>query len=166
MSDVCRALIAEQGIRAFDELAGPYLSPCGRHALRFGEAARSEYCAELRLFVARQAAADEPLAPHEIDVGASNVRELLRDAVVQREAERDGREHFGITERCGFGSDEKELAFYRYDVAPRFPCGRRAYGRVEPGWERELVRPARCRRRRASRIGDEGELRAKILSVA
>src|SRR5688572_12581985 len=105
MTDVGRA-IAEERERAFDELAladRPYARRDARHA---AETTARQKRRHVFLFCRPQAAAGKTVARHEVDVGARDLRKLLRHAIVEREAERDGTQDFGLGELRGLRRDE------------------------------------------------------------
>ena len=95
MTGVGRA-IAEEREGTFDELALADRPDAGRDAGCAAETAAREKRRDVFLFRRAQAAAGETVACDQVDVGARDLRKLLRDAIVEREAERDGAQDFGL----------------------------------------------------------------------
>jgi hypothetical protein len=106
-ADFGRALIAEQRKRSLDKLPFSDLSQRRGDTLRTSQLAGGKSRYHLPLFDVAEAAASELVARDEIDVGACDLRELLGDAIVQAEPERDGAQDFSLGKFRGLGSHEK-----------------------------------------------------------
>ena len=85
----------------------------GEMPARAAETAAREKRRDVFLFGRAQAAAGETVARDQVDVGARDLRKLLRDAIVEREAERDGAQDFGLGELRGLRRNEEQLAVDR-----------------------------------------------------
>ena len=95
------AAIAKQRECAFDEFAVADRLQLGETPLALPQTAGRESDDIVLLFRCAQAAADQTVARDQVDVRARNLRELLRHAIVERESERDGAQHFRFGEFRG-----------------------------------------------------------------
>ena len=89
---------------------GSERSDVRRDSRRPAETAGGQQRRDVFLFSVAEAAAGQAAAGDEIDVGARNLRKLSCDAIVEREAERDRAEYFGLGEFRGLRRNEDELA--------------------------------------------------------
>ena len=79
----------------------PIVLTPGEMPARAAETAGGQERHHVFLFRRAQAAAGQTVARNQVDVGARDLRKLLRHAIVEREAERDGAQDFGFGEFRG-----------------------------------------------------------------
>ena len=118
------------------------------------------------LLVGAQAAAREAITRDQVDVGARDLRKLFGKEIVERKAERDGSEHFGLGEFRGLRGDESQFAVDRHDVAARFAGSGAANGGLQRCRHVVPLRPSRRRQWASVRRRDDGKLRVEALPVA